>query len=374
MTDSERATGEAREFDVEQVIPRDAIPSVDEPEYAGTYEGDPADEVIAVTVEAESGADTETRTVARAYPVRYLHYHEIVNDRLGGVPIAVTWCPLCGSAVVYDRRVEAAGDGEAPEVLTFGVSGKLAADDLVMYDRETDSEWKQSLGEAIAGPLAGTELDVRPASLTTWERFRDDYPAGDVLARPGGESEAAGDAPDPEPIEYDEAPYEAYFETEGFGLDAHRGTGTREWDREDLDPKDVVLGVEIAGDALGFPRRVVAGDDESPGAAGHERGVVTATVGGVDVVVFATEDGIHAFENPGYEWRDAPGGFRASADSGGALFDGVTGEPVDAPAAHTGESGSVAAEPLARLPSRRLFAFAWQDDHGPDAFYLGADA
>ncbi|MGZ0748009.1 DUF3179 domain-containing (seleno)protein [Haloparvum sp. AD34] len=157
--------------------------------------------------------------------------------------------------------------------------------------------------------------------------------------------------------------------------DSDGATGeTREWDREDLDPKDVVLGVEIAGDALGFPRRVVAGDDESPGAAGHERGVVTATVGGVDVVVFATEDGIHAFENPGYEWRDAPGGFRASADSGGALFDGVTGEPVDAPAAHTGESGSVAAEPLARLPSRRLFAFAWQDDHGPDAFYLGADA
>jgi len=386
VTDSDSATGDPSEFDVSEVIPRDAIPSVDDPEYADTYEGDPEDDVIAVTVDAGSGADTGT--VARAYPVRYLHYHEIVNDRLGGVPIAVTWCPLCGSAVVYDRRVDAteatdgpateapdasdANDGEQP--LTFGVSGKLAADDLVMYDRETDSEWKQSLGEAIAGPLAGTELDVLPASLTTWERFRDDNPEGDVLARPGGESEAAGDSPEPEPIEYDETPYEAYFEMEGFGLDAHRGTGSREWVRSDLDPKDVVLGVEIAGDALGFPLRVVAGEDESLDPAGQDRGVVTATVGGVDVVVFATEDGIHAFENPGYQWRDAAGGFRAIADSGGALFDGVTGEPVDAPAAHTGESGSAAADPLERLPFRRLFAFAWQDDHGPDAFYLGADA
>jgi hypothetical protein len=155
---------------------------------------------------------------ARAYPVRVLGYHEIVNDVLGDDvlgddvlgddvlgddvlgddvlgddvlgddvptvpgtptsdgprPIAVTWCPICASAVVYDRRV----DGRT---LTFGTSGKLADDALVLYDRETGSEWKQPLGRAIAGPLAGRELAVVPAALTSWRAFRAEYPDGVVL-------------------------------------------------------------------------------------------------------------------------------------------------------------------------------------------------
>lgn len=346
------------DFDVRRVVPRDAIPSVDDPEGVpvGAYEGDPDDGVVAV----------EVGDRARAYPVRYLHYHEVVNDVLDGVPVAVTWCPLCGSAVVYDRRTatvegNADRDGEEspPDALTFGVSGKLADDDLVLYDRETETEWKQSLGRALSGPLAGADLTVLPAGVTTMARFREAHPDGDVLAPPGGESEAAGAGDEPERIDYDEAPYERYFEADGFGLGAHRGTGGRSWDRTDLDPKAVVLGVERNGDALGFPLPRVE-------AAG---GVVTATVGGEPVVVFAA-DGIHAFADPGYEWRATPAGFRADRPDGtGALYDGTTGRPVDAPAAHTGESGGAAADPLDRLPARRLFAFAWQDDHGADAFY-----
>ncbi|WP_058366440.1 DUF3179 domain-containing protein [Haloparvum sedimenti] len=347
------------DFDLRQVVPHDAIPSVDDPQGVpvAAYEGEPDDDVVAVAVKGR----------ARAYPVRYLHYHEIVNDELGGVPVAVTWCPLCGSAVVYDRRaetVDAEGadlddEGGLPETLTFGVSGKLADDDLVMYDGETGTEWKQSLGRALSGLLAGASLRVLPAGVTTMARFREAHPDGDVLAPPGGESEAAGDGDDPEPVDYDEAPYERYFEAEGFGLGAHRGTGGRSWDRTDLDPKAVVLGVEQDGDALGFPLPRVE-------AAG---GVVTAMIGGERVVVFADE-GIHAFADPGYDWRPTPAGFRADRPDGtGALYDGATGLPVDAPAAHTGESGGAAAEPLERVPSRRLFAFAWQDDHGADAFY-----
>ena len=365
-------------FDVRQVIPKDAIPSVDDPDYETDYAGDPDDEVVTVTVKERSrsendadelgadgpGADAPT---TRAYPVRYLHYHEIVNDVLDGVPVAVTWCPLCGSAVVYDRRV-AVEDGEeataTDHVLEFGVSGKLADDDLVMYDRETGSEWKQSLGRAIAGPLAGTDLRVLPAAMTTWERFRESHPDGDVLSPPDGKSEAAGEGDEPEPIDYDDAPYEAYFEMEGFGLGSHRGEGGREWGRDDLDPKAVVLGIEHGGEAVGVPRSVVVNDD-------GDRGVVTLIVGGTGVVVFATKDGgIHAFRNPGYEWTPAPGGFRATRpDGSGALYQGDTGRPADVPAAHTGESGGAAAEPLERLPARRLFAFAWRDDHGDDAFY-----
>jgi hypothetical protein len=340
-------------MNVRQVLPRDAIPSVDDPSFVAEYGGDGDDEVIAVTIEGES----------RAYPVRYLHYHEIVNDRIGTTPIAVTWCPLCGSAVVYDRRV-GAGDGagsdgaadDAGRTLEFGVSGKLADDDLVMYDRETGSEWKQSLGRCIAGELEARELDVLPASVTTWGRFREADPDGVVLAPPGGESEVASEGDAPAPIDdYDPGPYEGYFETGGFGLDAHRGTGKgREWNRDDIDPKTVVLGLDRGGEALGFPLPVVE----------REGGVVSATVGSgdgeTDVVVFATDDGIHAFENPGIEFRrrdgddarDGPEGFVGD----GTEWDGAIGRSRDG-------------RELTRLPARRLFAFGWQDDHGPDAFY-----
>ncbi|WP_121822263.1 DUF3179 domain-containing protein [Halostella salina] len=324
-------------MNVRQVVPRDAIPSVDDPEFADEYEGDPDDRVIALP----------DASPARAYPVRYLHYHEVVNDAVplgsddstGGPeperPVAVTWCPLCGSAVVYDRRVD-------DHTLEFGVSGKLADDDLVLYDRETDTEWKQSSGEAIEGPLTGETLSALPAALTTWDEFRASHPDGVVLAPPGGKSEASGAGDEPEPIDYDDAPYEAYFETEGFGLAAHRGEGeSREWSHPDLAPKDVVVGIERGGDAVGVPLERVE-------AAG---GVVHVTVGGDDFVVFATPDGVHAFET---DHRFEPvddGVFRAD----GARWDGATGRSDDG-------------RTLDRAPVRRLFAFAWYDDHG-DAFH-----
>jgi hypothetical protein len=341
-------------MNVRQVVPRDAIPSVDDPTFGEEYVGDPDDEVIVVE---RAAGDDETDAPPRAYPVGILNYHEIVNDEFGD-PIAVTWCPLCGSAIVYERRVgEEGAVGEDGRVLEFGVSGKLADDDLVMYDRETGTEWKQSLGEAIAGELAGESLRVLPSSVTTYEQFRDRNPRGRVLQRPGGESEASGPGDDPEPIDYDDAPYADYFESDGFGLGAHRGSGGREWDREELAPKAVLLGIESGGDSLGFPLGRVE-------AAG---GVAQATVGDRRVVVFATPEGIHAFENPGYEFEpvtetdgadeadgsdDADGCFRAD----GARWTGATGESDDG-------------RELTRLPAKRLFAFAWRDDHGADAFW-----
>ncbi|WP_255194448.1 DUF3179 domain-containing protein [Natronobeatus ordinarius] len=316
-------------MNVRQVIPRDAIPSIDEPEFARTYAGAADDEVLVL----ESSPP-------RAYPVRILDYHEIVNDDLGNDPVAVTWCPLCGSAVVYERVV----DGRT---LTFGVSGKLADDDLVMYDRETGSEWKQSLGTAIAGELEGERLAVRPAAMLPWEDFRERYPDGVVLQPTDADSEAASDDDEPAPIDYDERPYEAYFERDGFGLDAHRGgeSQSRAWDRDDLEPKAVVLGLERGGEAVGFPLPWLE-------AAG---GVSRATVGDTDVVVFATDAGLHAFEDPGLAFEPA-GSSTFAAD--GTTWDGATGESKDG-------------RTLERIPARRLFAFAWQDDHGPDAFVEG---
>jgi len=313
-------------MNVISVLPKDAIPSIDNPIFGEEYVGDPDDEVLIV----EPG----DRSPACAYPIRILNYHEIVNDTVETAtgeeaPIAVTWCPICGSGVVYDATV----DGRR---LTFGVSGKLADDDLVLYDRETDSEWKQSTGECIAGKLIDNQLRVRPGPMTTYAAFREAHPDGVVL-QPASEGSAAASG-------YDPSGYEAYEEREAFGLRGMRGEGPeREWNRDDLDPKTVVLGVTPAdGGALGFPLPVIE-------AAG---GVVEATVGETAVVVLATDDGLHAFEQPGFELRFENGAVRGD----GATWTLTTGESNDG-------------RRLRRVETRRLYAFAWQDDHGPRSFY-----
>ena len=325
-----------------EVLPKDAIPPVYEPTFepVEAYPYEPDDDVIVVEIDGE----------VRGYPIRYLTYHEIVDDELGGVPIAVTWCPLCGSVLVFDRRV----DGQT---LTFGVSGKLDDDTLVMYDHETGSEWKQSLSEGIAGEHEGTRLDVLPSSVTTYERFREDHPDAAVLEAPGGASETASETDEPAQVDYSENNFDDYFESDGFGLAAHRGDGPgveREFPLDWLDPKTVVVGLEHDGDAVGLPRPEVE-------AAG---GVVSVTVGGAAAVVVATAHGTHAFHDPGYDWEATRGGFRGD----GALWDGVTGETVDEPAAHSGEAYRQR-DPLERFPAIRLFAFGWVDNHGTDALF-----
>jgi len=305
---------------VQDVLPRDAIPSIDDPAFDAQYFGESDDEVIVVDGDPP-----------RAYPIRILSYHEIVNDTVDGRPVAVTWCPICWSAAVYDRVV----DGRT---LTFGTSGKLADDALVMYDRETESEWKQPTGAAIAGPLEGTRLSTLAAPMVTWERFRSDNPDGIVLqpVRGTGPGQSAGEV-------YDMAPYEGYVAGEEFGLYGMRNEGPRRtWDRADLDAKTVVLGVEHGGDAVGYPVPRV----ETAG------GLVTDTVGGRAVVVVATDEGINAFVDPGYQFELRDGMLQAD----GRAWDTVTGESADGRA-------------LDRVPARRLFAFSWQDAHGPESFY-----
>ena len=314
-------------MNVKRVLPPDAIPRIDEPTFDSAYHGDDEDRLIVVDGEP-----------ARAYPVRILNFHEIVNDDVDGRPLAVTWCPLCGSAVVYDRRV----DGRT---LTFGVSGKLADDDLVMYDRETESEWKQSLGRCFEGELAGETLSAVPAPVTTYGEFRDAYPDGLVLQPADSKSEAASETNEPATVDYDVDPYGEYFDSAGFGLASHRGTDSgREWTRTDLDPKTVILGIEGNGEALGFPLSRVE-------AAG---GVVEATVGEGAVAVVSTGEGFHAF--------DAPPFSLAVTDDGHLTGDGTRWNA----ASGRSEDG----RSLERVPARRLFAFAWQDDHGPDSFYF----
>ncbi|MFT7252984.1 MAG: hypothetical protein ACI9LZ_004018 [Glaciecola sp.] len=150
---------------------RDGILAIDQPQMmpveraAGLSENEA---VITVEIDGQP---------PRAYPLRYLTWHEIVNDEIAGLPIAVTFCPLCNSAMVFDRRVEG-------QVLSFGVSGKLRNSDMIMYDRETESWWQQAVGEGIVGQHMGTELVQLPSWMESWAVFRDRNPDGLVMAEP----------------------------------------------------------------------------------------------------------------------------------------------------------------------------------------------
>jgi hypothetical protein len=149
------------------VLHRDSIPAIDEPKYVPLSElRKVADDepVIGLVIGAE----------ARAYPLQVMTWHEIVNDTVGGVPVSVTYCPLCNSSVVFDRRV-------GGQVLSFGVSGRLRHSDLVMYDRETETWWQQFTGEGIVGTHTGVRLKQIPARLESLAQFRKRAPNGLVL-------------------------------------------------------------------------------------------------------------------------------------------------------------------------------------------------
>jgi len=159
--------------------PRDGIPSIDEPVFVSLEEADALydvrEPVMALELEGE----------ARAYPLQILIWHEIVNDVIADVPVAVTFCPLCNSALVFDSRVNG-------EVYQFGVSGLLRNSDLIMYDRTTESLWQQATGEGIVGVHAGDQLTVLPASIISYADFRAAYPQGLVLSPQTGHSRSYG--------------------------------------------------------------------------------------------------------------------------------------------------------------------------------------
>ncbi len=154
---------------------KDGIPSIDVPKFT---------DVVAADQSGVFAADglgislTEGKAV-RFYPFQILVWHEIVNDVIDGRPVAVTYCPLCGTGIVYDRTI----DGQAVE---FGVSGKLYQSDLLMYDRKTESLWAQIEGRAVVGPLVGQRLRLIEAQNITWQEFRSKYPHGQVLSTDTG--------------------------------------------------------------------------------------------------------------------------------------------------------------------------------------------
>jgi hypothetical protein len=152
---------------------KDGIPAIDHPKFEGADAAaswlEPKEPVIVVELEGQT----------RAYPLRILIRHEIVNDEIAGHPIVVTYCPLCNTSLVFDGMLDDLR-------LDFGTTGRLRHSDLVMYDRQTETWWQQASGEAIVGSLLGTVLDFLPANTISWEMARNLYPDLQVLSRDTG--------------------------------------------------------------------------------------------------------------------------------------------------------------------------------------------
>ena len=193
---------------------RDGIPALELPSTVPAAQADWSDDelVLGVIVEGE----------ARAYPVAILDWHELVNDTLGGEPILVSFCPLCGTGLVFDRRV-------AGEIRTFGVSGLLYRSDLLMYDRDTESLWSQISAEAVTGPLLGKRLRVLRARMDRWGQWRRDYPETTVLSRETGHRR-----------DYDRSPYAGYAQSASLRFPAPI-------DRR-YHPKMPTLGLRVPGE------------------------------------------------------------------------------------------------------------------------------
>lgn len=201
--------------------PRDGIPSIDKPKFVAARSANflkPGDRVIGITYNGES----------RAYPINILNWHEIVNDSIRGKAVSVTYCPLCGTGLVYEGSV----NGRA---LTLGVSGLLYNSDVLLYDRETQTLWSQILSKAINGPLSGQKLTMISSSQTSWAKWLKQHPNTKVLSTDTGFNR-----------DYTRSPYgnydnntETYFPVNAQSRQYH--------------PKERVMGITINGKHKAYP-------------------------------------------------------------------------------------------------------------------------
>ena len=200
---------------------RDGIPSIDHPQFI------PANQVNYLH-DNDIVVGLVSKNTVRAYTTRILVWHEIVNDVIAGETIAVTYCPLCGTAMVFDRKI----DGK---VRTFGVSGLLYRSDVLMYDRESESLWSQLAMRAVSGPAVGKQLRWLPSEHLTWKAWREKYPHGEVLSLDTGyKRNYSGEA------------YSSYFSSDKTMFPVPHT-------RLELPDKALVIGTIIDGKAKAYP-------------------------------------------------------------------------------------------------------------------------
>ena len=311
-------------------VPRDGIPPLDFPSFTTVAQADDWLEAREPVIAFELNGDT------KAYPLQILTWHEIVNDTVGGVPVVATFCPLCNSAIVFDRRL----DGE---VYDFGVSGNLRNSDLIMWDRQTESWWQQLTGEGIVGELTGKQLALLPATIIAWEDFKATYPDSAVLSRETGF-----------PRDYGRNPYVGYDRVDRspflfFGKDDDR-----------LLAMERVAALTVGEASAAFPFSLL-----------EAKGVVHHTVGGQDLVVFFKPGARSALDGPsiadskevgatGIFARELDGQrltFRAAEDALDGFIDAETGSQWNILGqAITGPS---AGKQLTPIVHANHFWFAW---------------
>ena len=222
--------------------PRDGIPPIDRPVFAAVKE---APDYL---VDDEPVLVLERGEERRAYPLSILILHEIVNDVVGGEPVAVTYCPLCNTGLVFKRTVNG-------QVLRFGTTGLLRGSNLIMWDDATESWWQQATGEAIVGELTGQVLEFIPAQIVSWNAFRDAFGEGVVLTRDTGFVRA-----------YDLPPYGGYDASADFITEFGDGS---------LSPIERVVSVVVEGKSVAYPFSAL---EESP--------IVHDRFEGRDLVIF----------------------------------------------------------------------------------------
>jgi hypothetical protein len=223
--------------------PKDGIPSIDEPGFVSPEEA-------TFLADDELVFGLERGGQVRAYPQQVLVWHEIVNDTIAGEPLAVTYCPLTGTVIAF------AGLADRPS-MTFGTTGKLVNSNLLMYDRETDSEWPQVLGTAIRGPLVGERLRTVPLVWSSWRAWRTVHPDTRVLSTDTGHLR-----------DYEQDPYGSYQQGGGYYTEGEPVFPVSSTD-DRLPPKEVVVGVRSGDEALAIRKDLV-----------RQRGTVEADVGG----------------------------------------------------------------------------------------------
>ncbi len=310
------------------VLPMDALPAITGPEFTTVAETDrwlKEDDLVLGIV---------YRGIPRAYPVRILDRHEIVNDRFGDEPVVVTYCPLCFSGVVFKRPTLAG------RVLDFGVSGRLYNANLLMYDRQTGSLWSQFTGEVIAGPLLGkaARLERIPADIVSWQDWREAHPQTQVLARPTKVETPRGTIY-LAMSRYDRYPYDEYLLKPQVGF----GVNVEELDLRGMNPKRKVIGVVVDGRSKAYVEYLV-----------NQEKIINDLVGEEPLVLFrAPDDRIRAF--------------RRVVDGQALHFEIQDGQLLDQ---ETGTLWNFDGEPLSgplRSPEHRLeelllssaFWFAW---------------
>ena len=329
--------------DLSQGAGRDAIPAISGPLYWSLEEASAVytDNVPLVQVNVDGDV--------RGFPLEILTWHEIVNDTIGGVPVAVTFCPLCNTAIAFESQV---GD----EVLKFGVSGLLRNSDLVMYDRNTESLWQQSSGRAIVGTMVGARLTYVPASVVTVGQLRSAYPDALVMSRDTGWNRP-----------YGQNPYQGYDNPD------HGGPYGFFFDRDTIDerlpPAERVVSIEgPSGAAIAYAWSTLEQDR-----------VVHDSFDGIDLVVFwtpgalsildsgmmrdAREVGTTAVFETTLEGQALTFLVNTADDSGQTFVDEQTGTVWDI--FGRGVAGELAGSQLTRVIHSDHFWFAWQAFH-PD--------